>query len=83
MIADRSASGSHARRDVLRFAAASTVGLALSERASAAPDSAFAGGGVSGPLQSAGALAFGPGNVLFVGDIGAPQFMRSRLERLM
>jgi hypothetical protein len=54
---------------VLRFAAASTVGLALSERASAAPDSAFAGGGVSGPLRSAGALAFGPSNVLFVGDI--------------
>ena len=69
MTVDRVASGGHARRDVLRFAAASAVGLALSERASAAPDNAFAGGGVSGPLRSAGALAFGPDNVLFVGDI--------------
>ena len=69
MTADRSASGGHARRDVLRFAAASTIGLALSERASAAPGNASAGGGISGPLRSAGALAFGPDNVLFVGDI--------------
>jgi hypothetical protein len=60
-------SGAHARRDVLRFAAASAVGLALSGRTAAAANSAVAGG--SGPLRSAGALAFGPDNVLFVGDI--------------
>jgi hypothetical protein len=62
-------SGTHARRDVLRIAAASAVGLALSGRTPAASQSAFAGGGGSGPLQSAGVLAFGPDNVLFVGDI--------------
>jgi hypothetical protein len=55
-------SGGHARRDLLRFAAVSAVGLALSDRA-------LAGGGGSNPLQSAGALAFGANNVLFVGDI--------------
>jgi hypothetical protein len=60
-------SGAHARRDVLRFAAASAVGLALSGRTAAAAESAVAGG--SGQLRSAGALAFGPDNVLFVGDI--------------
>ena len=63
------ASVSPARRDVLRFAAVSTVGLALSGRAPAASNSAFAGEGGSGPLRSAGVLAFGPDNVLFVGDI--------------
>ena len=46
----------------MRFAAVSAVGLALS-------DGAFADGGVSPSLQSAGALAFGPDNVLLVGDI--------------
>jgi hypothetical protein len=60
---------SPARRDVLRFAAASAVGLALTDRAHAAPDSAFAGERRPGPLRSAGVLAFGPDNVLFVGDI--------------
>lgn len=62
-------SGSPARRDVLRFAAVSTVGLALSGRALAASNSAFAGEGGSSPMRSAGVLAFGPDNVLFVGDI--------------
>src|ERR1700740_375090 len=62
-------SGTHARRDVLRLAGAAAVGLALSGGASAAPNKAFAGGGRSRPLQSAGVLAFGPDNVLFVGDI--------------
>jgi hypothetical protein len=62
-------SGSHARRDILRFATASAVGLALSGPARAASDSAAARGVGSGPLRSAGALAFGPDNVLFVGDI--------------
>lgn len=65
MIADRSPPGRHARRDVLRFAAASAVGLALADRAGAASN----GEGGPGPLQSAGALAFGADNVLFVGDI--------------
>jgi len=49
----------------LRFTAASAVGLAASDSALAVPDSS----GVSGPLRSAGVLAFGPDNVLFVGDI--------------
>jgi hypothetical protein len=62
-------SGAPARRDVFRLAAVSAVGLALSGRAAAAPDSALAGGGGFGPLQSAGVLAIGPDNVLFVGDI--------------
>jgi hypothetical protein len=62
-------SGARARRDVLRLAAASVVGLALPRRAIAASDNAASGGALSGPLRSAGALAFGPGNVLFVGDI--------------
>ena len=51
------------------IAAVSAVGLALSGRTSAAPDSASADGDGSGPLRSAGVLAFGPDNVLFVGDI--------------
>jgi hypothetical protein len=63
------ATGTHARRDVLRIAAASAAGLALSGRTSAAPGGASAGRGRSGPLKSAGALVFGPNNVLFVGDI--------------
>jgi hypothetical protein len=67
MVADRSASNSYARRDVLRLAAASAVGAALSGGASAASESAPPGGTSS--LRSAGALAFGPENVLFVGDI--------------
>jgi hypothetical protein len=67
MVADRSASNSYARRDVLRLAAASAVGAALSGGASAASESAPPGGTSS--LRSAGALAFGRENVLFVGDI--------------
>lgn len=62
-------SAGHARRDVLRLATISAFGLALSGRASAAPAGVLAGGGGSGPLQSAGVLTFGPDNVLFVGDI--------------
>jgi len=62
-------SDGHTRRDVLRFAAASAVGLALPGGLSAASDAPAAQSGVSGPLQSSGALTFGPGNVLFVGDI--------------
>jgi hypothetical protein len=62
------------RRELLRLGALSGVGMALSgggsvgaggaatARAQELPKSA-------GPLRSAGALAWGPGNVLFVGDI--------------
>ena len=56
-----------ARRDVLRLGAASALRLGLAGVAAAVSDGANAGG--TGPLRSAGALAFGPDNVLFVGDI--------------
>jgi hypothetical protein len=65
----------HSRRNFLQVGALSTVGLALSGSLLAGPDNAAAqtGGSASlrsaGPLRSAGALAFGPNNVLFVGDI--------------
>src|SRR6516164_1885204 len=68
-----SASSLHSRREALGFGAsglglavAGSVLNAVSARAATdkpgAPRSA-------GPLQSAGAMTFGPGNVLFVGDI--------------
>jgi hypothetical protein len=57
------------RRNFLRAAAGSAVGLALPRNAVAASDSARAGGHISGRLRSAGVLATGPDNVLFVGDI--------------
>jgi hypothetical protein len=53
----------------LRFAGASAVGLALTNRPSVAFDAPPVRGGVSGPLRSAGVLTFGPDNALFVGDI--------------
>jgi len=56
---EESASVGHSRRNILQFAAASAVGLALPGGLSAA----------SGPLRSAGVLTFGPNNVLLVGDI--------------
>ena len=59
----------HSRRELLRFAAASAVGFVLSEDLSTASDSPATPAGASGPLQSAGALTFGPKAVLFVGDI--------------
>jgi hypothetical protein len=63
-------SGDQTRRDVfLGFAAVSAVGPALSGRAFAASENAAADGGGSGLLRSAGVLAFGPDNVLLVGDI--------------
>ena len=69
------ASGECSRRDLLRAGAISAVGLALTGCAAAA-----SGGGaaekvrsasprLAGPLRSAGVLAFGSDNVLFVGDI--------------
>jgi hypothetical protein len=66
---EKSVTVGHSRRDVLRIAAASALGLALPDAASAEPQSPSATGSVSGPLKSAGVLTFGPGNVLFVGDI--------------
>jgi hypothetical protein len=66
---DESVSVVHSRREVLRFAAATAFGLAMPGTLSAASGTAAPSGGVSGPLMSAGALAFGPGSVLFVGDI--------------
>jgi len=71
MTKQRPAISAHARRDVLHVGAASAVALALPRRASAADPNTVPGGGVSGPLQSAGALALSPDNVLFVGDIAA------------
>src|SRR5580658_8393521 len=59
----------HSRRDILRFAAASAIGLALPGGLSAVSNAPVAHDGPSGPLRSAGVLAFGPNNVLFVGDI--------------
>jgi hypothetical protein len=59
------------RRDVLRSGALSAVALALTDRCfGVSPSEAANGAGVgSSPLRSAGVLTFGPGNVLFVGDI--------------
>ena len=68
-MSEKSVSGGHSRRDVFRFAAASAVGFALPGGLSATSDAVFIDRGVSGPLQSAGVLTFGPNNVLFVGDI--------------
>ena len=66
---EKSATVVHSRRDVLRFAAASAVGLALPGGLTAEAAAPAAQGNVSGPLRSAGVLTFGPNNVLFVGDI--------------
>ncbi len=58
------------RRSLLRWGALAAAGLGATPRISDA-DAQAAGPRrrVSGPLRSAGALAFGPRNVLFVGDI--------------
>jgi hypothetical protein len=66
---EQSVPGGHSRRDILRLAAASAVGLAVPNGLSGASDARPKQGGASGPLRSAGVLAFGPDNVLFVGDI--------------
>jgi hypothetical protein len=65
----KSLSAGHSRRDLLRFAAASAVGLALPGGLTAEADAPVVPSDPSGPLRSAGVLAFGPNNVLFVGDI--------------
>jgi hypothetical protein len=70
---DPSAPGMRSRRDALGLGAMSGVRLALagaflgSDRAHAAPANTSARS--AGPLRSAGVMAFGPDNVLFVGDI--------------
>lgn len=55
------------RRGWLKWGAASVVGAGLSACATSADP--MRPSPVAGPLRSAGALCFGPGNVLFVGDI--------------
>lgn len=68
-------SGACSRRDALKAGAISAVGLALSGCALPKSNGTVAESGSaglpqsSGPLRSAGVLAFGPDNVLFVGDI--------------
>lgn len=58
------------RRGMLRFVAASAVGLTVCGRGSAAAEAVGGtGAGVAGALKSAGVMSFGPDNVLFVGDI--------------
>ena len=57
------------RRDLLRIVAISAAGVAVSGPIFSETASAFAPDGGSSPLRSAGALAFGADNVLFVGDI--------------
>lgn len=66
---EKSSSGGPSRRDVMRVAAASVVGLALPGSLTAEADAALIPRDASGPLRSAGVLTFGPDNVLFVGDI--------------
>jgi hypothetical protein len=66
---EKSVAVGQSRRDVLRFAAASAVGLALPDGLLAASAGSSPTGSASGPLQSAGVLTFGPDNILFVGDI--------------
>jgi hypothetical protein len=67
--------GSWSRREVLRTGVFSAIGLAVGERAFADAGEPVSGANSSdnphavGPLRSAGVLAFGPENVLFVGDI--------------
>ena len=66
---EKSASVGHLRRDVLRFAAGPTAGLALPGGLSAASAVSVAPGGACGPFSSAGVLTFGPDNRLFAGAI--------------
>ncbi|MBV8486968.1 MAG: hypothetical protein JO161_01695, partial [Planctomycetaceae bacterium] len=67
-------SGLHSRRDTLGLGAMSGLGLALAggglgvDRVQAQPVQSKSPRSAD-PLRSAGALAFGPDNVLFVGDI--------------
>jgi hypothetical protein len=64
----------HSRREALRVGAKSGLGLAFAgelfraKGAQAEPIKSSTPGS-AGPLRSAGAMTFGPDNVLFVGDI--------------
>ncbi|GLS32160.1 hypothetical protein SAMN04488498_106104 [Mesorhizobium albiziae] len=66
---DSPKSPTYARRDVLRITAASLIASTISGLVPTQSQGASAGKSGSDPLQSAGVLAFGPDNVLFVGDI--------------
>jgi hypothetical protein len=68
-MSEKSVTVGQSRRDVLRFAAASAIGLALPDGLSASVAASAPTGSASGPLRSAGVLTFGPDSVLFVGDI--------------
>ena len=68
---DDTIGGAVVRREVLRFAAASAAGLLIPARGSASSTTAGADVEASTSLQSAGVLAFGLDNVLFVGDVRA------------
>jgi hypothetical protein len=57
--------------------------LGLAAAAAALPAPAKAVGNDPGPLKSAGVLAFGPDNVLFVGDITGAAVHASRFVRSM
>ena len=62
--------GYSSRRGLLGFAGAAAGALVIRQAvAKPAGRTGSASRGVSGPLKSAGALSFGPDNVLFVGDI--------------
>lgn len=77
---DKPIFGGHSRRELLRLAAASAVGLALPRGLSADSDKPVVQAHVSGPLRSAGVLTFGPDDVLFVGDITGAKIHAFRLR---
>jgi len=73
-MSDPSAPGLHSRRSALGLGAMSGVGLALTGRFGGAGNAQATatepnGTRSAGPLRSAGVMAFGPENVLFVADI--------------
>ena len=67
----REKTAGNTRRAMLSLVGAAAAGAALASpaRAQVAQRGSGVGASVSGPLRSAGALALGPDNVLFVGDI--------------
>src|SRR5580658_193430 len=62
-------SGLHSRRDALGLGVVSGFGLALAGGVAGTRSAHASKVGSAGPLLSAGAMTFGPDNVLFVGDI--------------
>lgn len=79
-MSEKRSSSVHSRREVLRFAAASAVGLALPDGLAAASEAPVVSTSFSGTLRSAGVLTFGPDNVLFVGDITGAQIHAFKLR---